>query len=299
MDRLKLTLVMVVWGSIGVFTRHIELSPFVLAFLRAVIALPVLLVFIGRRPAGQRISFPQTKPYLVSGALIGLAWAALFYGFQNTNISTAVIIYNMCPVYVMLVAPLVLKERLTRLRVGIVGISFIGLCLVVGTGGFGPAGFSSQGMWGMILSGVSGMLYAAIVIINRKAANQVDHALATFLQMGAASMVLLPFVLAEGEWRQVLAADGTGILLTCILGVVHTGLAYNLYFSTYHRVSSIEIASYGYLEPVFGIVFSVLLLGETLAMTQLIGGLMILGSTYLGEWMHSVNPTTSKSKSTP
>ncbi|WP_438445100.1 DMT family transporter [Gorillibacterium sp. sgz5001074] len=296
MDRLRLTLVMVVWGSIGVFTRHIELSPFVLAFLRAVIALPVLLVLGIRRPAGQRVTFRQTKPYLVSGALIGLAWAALFYGFQNTNVSTAVIIYNMCPVYVMLVAPFVLKERLTRLRMGIVGFSFIGLCLVVGTGGFGAAGLSSQGMWGMILSGVSGMLYAAIVIINRKAANQVDHTLATLLQMGAAGLVLLPFVLAEGEWGQVLAADGTAILLTCILGVVHTGLAYSLYFSTYHRVSSIEIASYGYLEPVFGIVFSVLLLGETFALTQLIGGLMILGSTYWGEWMHQIRPNSSNSK---
>lgn len=97
MNRLKLVLVMIIWGSLGVFTKSIPLSALSLAFLRAFIALPVLFIVMKRKKA-DKVKWQLLVPYLISGVLLGFGWLTLFYGFKHTSISSAVIIYNMCPV---------------------------------------------------------------------------------------------------------------------------------------------------------------------------------------------------------
>lgn len=282
MDRIKLTIVMLLWGSIGVFTRSIDLSPIILAFLRAIISLPIIFIFFLAK--GQRLNykFSTLKPYIVSGVLLGFGWATLFYGYKNTSVSSAVIIYNMCPIYVLIAAPTFLKEKITKLQICIISISFIGLFLVIGNNAF-----DNSNIFGMLLSGVSGILYSLIVIINRKVKNKIDSSAAALIQILTSSIVLLPIVILEGELGRILTLDSKGILFTIILGIVHTGIAYVLYFSTYHHMLSIEIATYSYLEPIFGIMLSVTFLSEILSFTQILGGIMILSSTYIGEYIKS------------
>lgn len=280
MDRVKLSMVMLLWGSIGIFTRYVELSPIVLAFLRASIALPVLFASIAVKNTNHRTSFKNIKPYILSGVLLGFGWTALFYGYKNTSISLAIIIYNMSPIYVMVAAPMVLKERLSKLQIGIIAICFVGLYLIVGN-----IALDRSQIIGALLSGVSGIIYACIVIINRKIQDKIDNSIATFVQILSAMFVLLPFVLFEGEIGNIVKSDARGIMFICILGVVHTGIAYSLYFSTYHRMKSIEIVSYSYLEPLFGVVLSVIFLKEALTITQVLGGIIILGATYIGEYI--------------
>ena len=282
MNKIKLTAVMFLWGSIGLFSRYIDLSPVLLAFYRAVLSIPVLLVMVKLNVKSEQIEKTSVLLYALSGILIGLAWLALFYGYKYTSISSAVIIYNMCPIYVMLAAPFILKEKLSVLHICIIFVSFIGLILIVGM-----VEFNRSNVFGMALSGVSGVLYAVIVLINRKIKVKLESTIATLIQMIAAVLALIPFVLLEDNASDFFLLDIRGILLTIILGVVHTGFAYSLYFSTYHQLKSIEIVSYSYLEPVFGIILSMLFVGEVLRIEQFIGGVLILGSTYLGEYIKS------------
>ncbi len=95
MNRLKLVLVMILWGSLGVFTRSVPLSALSLAFLRALIALPVLFAVMKRKQEG-KVTFHLLRPYIISGILLGFGWLTLFYGFKHTSISSAVMIYNKC-----------------------------------------------------------------------------------------------------------------------------------------------------------------------------------------------------------
>jgi drug/metabolite transporter (DMT)-like permease len=111
--------------------------------------------------------------YILSGAMIGLAWAALFFGYKNTNVSLAIVIYNMCPVYVMILSPLILKERLSKLQVTIIGISFTGLIFVIGV-----INLDYQHLSGILFSGASGILYATIVIMKRRFNSKMDHSIA-------------------------------------------------------------------------------------------------------------------------
>lgn len=279
MNRMKLISVMVLWGSIGLFTRYIALSPIQLAFSRAVLAALMLLLINGRRHWSEILSNKgSVLSYGLSGALIGVAWVALFYGYTHTSIASAVIIYNMCPVYVMLAAPFVLKEKRSRVQTAVVVLSLIGLVLIVGV----PS-LSSDDSMGKIMSGISGLLYAMIVLINRKIKVKLNSNTATAIQMVSASLVLLPFVVGSGFIESLSALNKEALIMTVILGIVHTGITYSLYFSTYHQMKSIDIVIYSYLEPLFGLLFSVVFLQESLSVIQILGGVLILGSTFIGE----------------
>jgi len=277
MNRVKLVLVMIIWGSLGVFTKSIPLSALSLAFLRALIALPVLFVVMKMKKA-EKVNISLLKPYIISGILLGFGWLTLFYGFKHTSISSAVMIYNMCPVYVMIAAPLILKEIISKVQIAVIFISVLGLFLIVGHNIL-----EGYGYMGMVLSAISGMLYAAIVLINRSIRVRVDNQTATFVQIFTAMIILLPFVLIDGSILTVVGLDFTAVIYTILLGVLHTGVAYTLFFSLYTHMKSVEIVAYSYLEPLFSILFSVIFVGELLTLPQIIGGMLILGSTYVGE----------------
>ena len=138
---------------------------------------------------------------------------------------------------------------------------------------------------GLALSAISGMLYATIVLINRSIKVRVDNQTATFVQIFTAMIVLLPFVLINLNILTVVHLDARAVTYTILLGVLHTSVAYTMFFSLYTHMKSVEIVSYSYLEPLFGILFSVIFLGETLTLPQIMGGILILGSTYIGEML--------------
>lgn len=277
MNKILLILVMLIWGSLGVFTRSIPISAVSLAFLRALIALPVLFVTMKIKKR-DKIRFVWIIPYVCSGILLGLGWLTLFYGFKHTSISSAVIIYNMCPIYVMLLAPLILKEAITKVQIGVIAFSFLGLVFIIGNNSV-----DGYGAMGLFFSALSGMMYAAIVIINRSIKNRLDNQLATFIQILSATMVLLPFAIVDGDIFILGKLERVSIIYIILLGILHTGVAYTMFFSVYQHMKSIEIVSYSFLEPLFGILFSVIFIGEKLSVMQIIGGILILGSAYMGE----------------
>ncbi len=280
LDKIKLTFVMLIWGSIGIFARYIDLNPMALAFFRAACAIPVLGAYIAIKKISLRIPIKHILPYVVSGVLLGFGWAGLLYGYKNADTSSAVIVYNMCPIYVMVAAPFILKERLTVVRAAIILTCFAGLYLVVGV-----RPLQGRELWGVLLAGGSGIIYAAIVIINRKIKHKLDGTISAMIQITIAALILFPFALAGGGLAQVATLDALGITMTVILGTVHTGVAYSLYFSVYKRLKSIDIVSYSYLEPVFCIILGIAFLGERLTPAQWAGGVLILGATYIGEYL--------------
>jgi len=268
---------MIMWGSIGVFARNISISPILLAFSRAIIALPVVYLFI-RKNKQELFSFIKKKsarPVMLSGMLIGLAWVALFMAFRFTSVANATLAYNMCPIYVMILAPILLKEKLSPKQVLSVVIAFCGLILIVAT----SLNIKETNLMGILLGAVSGMFYAIIVLINRKFGSHIPSESATFIQLMMSAVILAPLVLFESPIQQWSSLNLHGIVMLLILGIVHTGLAYQMYFSSYKELSSTTVALYSYLDPVFAIIFGVVILGEPFGIYQIIGGALILGST--------------------
>jgi drug/metabolite transporter (DMT)-like permease len=279
MNKLKLSLVMLIWGSIGVFTRYVDVSPILLAFLRALIAIPVLYGFRRIQNRKERLRFRKLVPFVASGFVLGLAWVCLFIAFKKTSISIALLAYNMCPVYVLILAPLLLKEPLKKIQILSIMGAFLGFLIIVGS----ALDVRDFRLTGLILGTISGLLYACLVLINRKVKTEYDSSTVTLVQMISAVVILTPFVITEGSFLSVISLDSFDVLLILILGSVHTGVAYHLYFSTYRKLSSVTIVAFSYLEPVFGILLSIVLLHEPISAGQIAGGILILGSTCLGE----------------
>ncbi len=290
MDRVKIIFVMILWGSVGVFAKYIQISPVLLAFCRAIISLPVLVLLIlgSKKAMIYNLKFKDAKPLLLSGLLIGLAWWSLFTAFKYTGIATAILAYNMCPIYVLLLSAKVLQEELKISHMINVVSAIIGLIITV----IPSLNRNGTNLTGIAFGIISGLLYSFIVIINRKFSTEIDPVISTFIQMISASCTLLPIVLIENSFNQFLSLDTHNFIMLLILGVLHTGIGFLIYFSSYKALSAISIALLSYLEPVFGIFFGVIILKEPLTIYQLTGGILILGSTIF-EKLNSYRSTLS------
>ncbi|HBI73368.1 MAG TPA: EamA family transporter, partial [Lachnospiraceae bacterium] len=104
----------------------------------------------------------------------------------------------------------------------------------------------------------------------------------TIVQISIASIVLLPYILLT-EDLQYFSLDGIEVLLLFTVGIIHTGLAYLLYFTSLQDLSGQTISVFSYIDPIFAILLSTIFLGEMMSAVQLLGGILILGGTFISE----------------
>ena len=279
-SRLFLSLSMVIFGTLAPFVRNISVSSGELALYRAVLAA----VFIGSflLLTKQKAPFPapgkELYLLLFSGIAMGFNWILLFEAYKYTTVAIATLSYYFAPVIVTLVCPLFFKEKLTKKQILCFVMSTLGLTLVIGITNLGSGGNNVIGI-GFGLG--AAVLYATVILLN-KFIKGVTGIHRTFLQFLAAIAVLIPYVLFTGGMHLGnLDLTGWGCLL--IVGLIHTGITYCLYFTSLKELSGQEAAILSYLDPLVAVLIGVLVLKEPFSVQQLVGGLLILGFTLLNE----------------
>ena len=269
-----------VFGTLGIFVKNIPLSSGEIALFRAIIA--TLAIAIYQLISGKKVKLPSKKKdiilLLLSGAAMGFNWIFLFEAYHYTAVSIATLSYYFAPVIVMLVCPILFREKLTIKQVICFIMSTIGLVLVIGVGGLEGSDTNLIGI-GFGLS--AAVLYAAVILLN-KFIKEVDGVDRTLMQFFAAIIVLIPY-LCMTSGIHIGKIGSTGILNLLIIGVIHTGIMYCMYFSSLKQLKGQEAAILGYIDPLVAIIVSVSLLGENIDFTQIIGGILILGFTLLNE----------------
>lgn len=285
--KFKLITAMLIFGSIGVFVKKINLSSSEIAFLRGVIGSLFLIsasFFVRQKPSFKSIK-ENGGLLLLSGAAIGLNWIFLFQAYKYTTISNATLSYYFAPIFVMLLAPFLLKEKLTPLKVGSILTAMIGLFLIVGMGG------SSSGSYNHpvgILYGLSAAaLYASVVLMNKFIKNQSGYE-TTLVQLVVAALVLLPYILLKDP-ISFSGLNSSSILFILILGIIHTGIAYFLYFTALKELKGQTIAVLSYIDPISAVIFAAIFLGESMSFVQMVGGALILCSTFLSERFETIS----------
>lgn len=279
-DKLKMILSMIAFGTIAVFVRNIPLSSAEIALFRAVIALIFLL---GWQAAHRRFSclrgMEHDLPLLfLSGAAMGFNWIFLFEAYKYTTVSAATLSYYFAPMIVMLASPIMFHERLSARQIICFVGATAGLVLVINISSL-PT--SSRHYRGIIFGLIAAVLYASVMLMNKKIerASGIDR---TLLQFGAAVLVLLPYVLlTDGIDLSDMNALGWTHLLT--VGIVHSGIAYCLYFSALRALKGQETALLSYIDPLVAIILSFTLLREPVTPLQLLGGALILICTLFNE----------------
>lgn len=281
--RLMLILSMTIFGTLAPFVRNISVSSGELALYRAVLA--ALLILAVFALTGQRIDFKAIRRelplLLLSGIAMGFNWSLLFEAYKYTTVAVATLSYYFAPVIVTVASPLLFREKLTAKQILCFVFSTVGLALVIGITDLGKG---SSDLTGILFGLGAAVLYATVVLLN-KFIKGVAGVQRTFLQFIAAIVVLIPYVACTGGVT-LGGMNGKGWICLLVVGLIHTGFAYVLYFSSLKELPGQEAAILSYVDPLVAVVISVTVLGEAMTLTQIIGGILILGFTLWNE----INP---------
>ena len=281
--KVRIITAMLMFGSIGLFVRWIALPSRVIALIRGIVGC-VFLTGAGlamRQPLNWKAIRKNWLMLVLSGAAIGFNWIFLFEAYRFTTVSCATLSYYFAPVFVILVSPLVLGERLTKLKLGCVAGAVLGMVLVSGVLFMGNG---ENDLLGIFFGLAAAVLYASVMIFNQfmKGLSGLEM---TTVQLGAAAVVLFPYTaitafepLAEAG----ITVTPTAWVLLAFVGIVHTGVGYLLYFSGMKELPAQTVAVLSYIDPVTAMILSGLVLGETMTPAQMAGAVLILGMTWLG-----------------
>lgn len=271
----------VIFGTLGLFVRLIPLTPTALAASRGILGALVLLVYL--RLSGKTLQLPRKvrtlAVLLASGVCLTLNWALLFKAYGLTTLATAELAYEMAPVMVMAVSPFVLDEHLTTTRKVCLCLALAGIVAVSGV--LEPGATVGVTLQGVAFGLGAACFYAAVMVLNQLLGD-VDPLTKTTVQLGVAGLALLPQVLLAGDagWQ---ALGFQAWVMLAIVCVVHTGVAFILWFSSLHNLSAQKVAIFNYIDPAVALLVSALVFGEHMTPLAMVGAVLILGSTLVSE----------------
>lgn len=264
---------MVIFGTIGLFVDAIPLNSGVIALFRGIMGLVFLLLVMALTK--QKLRFDVIKKELlllcISGGAMGLNWVLLFEAYRYTTVATATVCYYLAPAFLMLASPL-LGEKLTVKKLLCLFTCLVGMVLVTGIDGGSVTG---------VAFGIgAAILYASVMFMNRKIKSVSDYE-RTVTQMAMSIPVVAVYVLLRGG-VDFSAMNATGWLLMAVVGIVHTGFAYFLYFGAVGKLPATTVAVCSYLDPVVAVLLSAILIAP-IGIPAICGAALILGSTLLGQ----------------
>lgn len=277
--RMMLIISMIIFGTLGIFVRNIPVSSGELALYRAILAAFLIAVYL--LITKQKIPFSKIKKeipiLLLSGIAMGINWILLFEAYKYTTVSLATLSYYFAPVIVTVVCPLLFHEKVTGKQVLCFMMSTAGLVLITGIGDIeGKSDFV-----GILFGLGAAVFYSAVILLNKFIKN-VEGIPRTFLQFLSAIVILIPYVILSGgvTLGEMNAVSWINLL---IVGLIHTGVTYCMYFSSLKELPGQKAAILSYIDPLVAVLISVTVLGEKMTFEQVVGGLLILGFTLWNE----------------
>lgn len=281
-DKLMMIAAMTIFGTIGIFRRYIPLPSSTLALARGVIGtlfLLTLVLFVKKQRLDGGAIRRNLAFLVISGALIGFNWILLFEAYQYTTVAVATLCYYMAPVIVVMVSPFLFKEKLTPLKAACVAVALAGMVFVSGIPQSGFGGISE--LKGILLGLGAALLYATVVVLNQYI-RDIPAYDKTIMQLGMAAVAILPYTLLTENFADITFTP-VAVCMLFFVGIVHTGIAYTLYFGSMSGLKTQTIALFSYIDPVVAIILSAVILQENIGLWGVIGAVMVLGSTMVSE----------------
>lgn len=274
-------LAMTIFGTIGLFVKFIELPSTVIALSRG--ALGTLFLLLVLKLLKRRINTASVKSnfkhLVIAGVALGLNWIFLFEAYRLTSVAAATLAYYMAPIILILLSPILLHERVPVGKWLCVICALFGMSLISGVW----EGSENVALDGITMGLIAACFYASVVI-NNKFLKGLDPYDSSIVQLAVAAIVLLPYVFFTVDFS-ILKPDTTTIGLTLAVGILHTGVAYWLYFSALPKLEAARIAIFSYIDPAIAILLSVFVLMEPMTTAGVIGAVLILGAALASEFV--------------
>lgn len=274
---LKYIISLLLFGSNGIVASNISLNSFEIVFFRALIGSVFLLVLF--LCTSNKFSFYKYKKdfvgMIVSGIAMGASWVFLFEAYTQIGVSISTLLYYTGPAIVMILSPILFQEKLTTKKIGGFLAVLCGLALINGN-----IFYPGANLFGIFCGIMSALMYATMIVFNKKATNikGVENSL---LQLVIAFLAVGAFVgIKQGYSFQISSADWKWLL---VLGVFNTGIGCYCYFSAIGNLPVQTVAICGYIDPLAAVVFSFLILHETMLPIQMLGACFIIGGALVSE----------------
>ncbi len=276
----KFALSMLIFGTIGVVVKYCALPSGFVATVRGFVGALVMLLallMLKKKPDKEGIR-SNLVLLLVSGVFIGVNWILLFEAYRYTTVATATLCYYMAPVFAVIASPIFL-----RARVGVggwlcVGAAFLGMIFVSEPWSIGIGGGDAVGV---AFALGAALLYASVNIINKKI-KEISPYDTTVVQLFAAAFVVMFYtIVCENVSPDMLGVKE--IILLLVLGVVHTGIAYALFFGSVKSLPTEAVAVMSYIDPIAAVILSALFLAEPMSAWGVIGAVLIISATLIFE----------------
>lgn len=275
---LKFLAAIAIFGSIGLFLEFIGLPRGIVAFGRSLFGTLFVLAVVllrGKKPDKEAIR-KNLRWLILSGMSLGFNWIFLFTAYEVSSLALGILCNYLAPVLVVLIAPILWKDKLTLPKMLCVGAAFVGIVFVSGL----PDG-GAVNVEGIVMGLLSAVTFVFIVVFNRKldGVTAFDKAV---VQLAVATVTIFPYALFESVTKEF-TVDPVSVLLVVVLGFFHTGVAYCFYFDALGKISTQAFAVIGYLEPVMAVLISAFLLGTPMTVFGWIGAVLIIGAALVGE----------------
>lgn len=259
------------FGVAGLFGKLIQLPSIIIVLGRVFfssIFLYIIILFLK-----EKIKLNQKQHYFylsLMGVILAIHWSTFFQSIQLSTVAIGLLTFCTFPVFVTFLEPYFFKEQLKLSNCVIAIITLLGAILVIPSLKLGDN--KAQGfLWGM----VSSFTYAILSMLNRKYVKEYSSIVISFYEQFVATIVLIPFLFIQKPVFKL-----NDILLLILLGVVFTAISHSLFINGLKNVKVQTASIISSLEPVYGIVFAIFLLGELPTLKEIVGGIIILGAAF-------------------
>lgn len=272
---------MFIFGTIGIFRRFAPISSALLACARGVIGTAFLCAFVKIKRGKIITSIDKRNLVLliISGAAVGFNWMFLFEAYNRTTVAIATLCYYMAPTMVIFLSPIFLKEKLTIKKAICAVISIFGIALVSRIAD--SDGIKQGDVSGMLFGLAAATFYSIIVILNKKIKVE-DSYSNTIIQLISATIALVPYLLITENFNNIQITKIAYIMIF-VMGIVHTGIAYLMYFSSIKNLKGQSTAVLSYIDPVSALVLSSVFLSEKMSIFGIIGAVLVIGAALVSE----------------
>lgn len=284
-SKIQFIISMIIFGTIGLVVRYIDLSSSERALLSSFLGcIFLMLVFF---MINKKISWNLVKSnalvLFLSGIALGGNWIFLYQAYDHTTIANATLGYYFAPVFVMILSPFVLREQLSIKKIVCIGVAIISMLMIVGEG---VSASKSDDILGLSFGLIAAAFYAALLLLN-KFIKDMGKLELTIIQLGTTTLLLMPYVFLTSGFG-IFEVSSSSIPFILILGVINTGIGFWLFFSGMEGLKGQSIAMLSYVDPFVAILVSAFILQEQMTIVQMLGGVLLLGSTFVSE-IKSVN----------
>lgn len=268
------------FGLAGLFGKFLFLPALVIVFGRTFFAALTLSAILFYSKTQIRTKSIQDFTVLILlGIILAIHWITFFHAIQISTVAVGLLTFSTFPVFVTFMEPYFFKEKLRRFDMLTAASVLLGLILVIPSLDF-QNNITQGAFWGTI----SGFTFAVLSILNRKYVSTYPSMVIVWYQNWIATLILFPFLFFKD-----LSLQPTDVLLLAILGIFCTALAHVLFIKSLVHIKTQLASITACLEPVYGIIFAFILLGEIPALRTIIGGCIILGTIAIASMKRHTN----------